>query len=61
MPLDDGQRQRLAQALANATGKTVEVRVIVDPSVLGGIIAQVGDTVIDGSIRHKLDLLKERL
>ena len=61
MPLDEGQKQRLAQALANATGKTVEVRVIIDPSVLGGIVAQVGDTVIDGSIRRRLEQLKEQL
>ena len=52
---------RLADALARATGKKVEVKVIVDPSVLGGIVAQVGDTVIDGTVRHRLDQLRERL
>jgi F-type H+-transporting ATPase subunit delta len=35
--------------------------VIVDPSLLGGIVARVGDLVIDGSVRHRLDQLKEQL
>ena len=61
IPLDDDQQSRLAAALANATGKDVEVKVIVDPSVLGGIVAQVGDTVIDGSIRTRLDKLRETI
>jgi F-type H+-transporting ATPase subunit delta len=58
IPLTDEQRKRLAEALGNATGKQVEVKVVVDPSVLGGIVAQVGDTVIDGSVRSRLDQLK---
>ncbi len=58
VPLTDDQRTRLAAALANATGKELEVKVIVDPSVLGGIVAQVGDTVMDGTVRHRLDQLK---
>jgi F-type H+-transporting ATPase subunit delta len=56
--LTPDQRERLATALGRATGKSVEVKVIVDPSVLGGIVAQVGDTVIDGSVRTRLDQLK---
>lgn len=61
IPLDDAQTQRLAEALSQATGKQVEVKVIVDPSVLGGIVARVGDTVIDGSVRHRLERLKETI
>ncbi|MDP9453143.1 MAG: ATP synthase F1 subunit delta [Actinomycetota bacterium] len=61
VPLDDDQRERLARALGQATGKDVEVKVIVDPSVLGGIVAQVGDTVIDGTIRTKLNQLRETI
>ena len=56
--LTDDQRKRLAEALGQATGKQVEVKVVVDPSVMGGIVAQVGDTVIDGSVRGRLDKLK---
>lgn len=59
--LDDQQRARLAEALSRATGKKIEVKVVVDPSVLGGVVAQIGDTVIDGSIRTRLEQLKERL
>lgn len=58
MPLDEDQRKRLADALAKATGKKVSVKVVIDPSVLGGIVARVGDTVIDGSVRHRLTQLK---
>jgi F-type H+-transporting ATPase subunit delta len=58
VPLTDDQRERLAKVLGQATGKQVEVKVVVDPAVLGGIVAQVGDTVIDGSVRSRLDKLK---
>ena len=61
IPLDEGQRSRLAAALGQAVDKDVEVRVIIDPSVLGGLIAQIGDTIIDGSVRTRLDQLKELL
>ena len=61
VPLSDDQKSRLADALGKATGKDVEVKVIVDPSVLGGLVAQVGDTVIDGSVRTKLDQLRETI
>ena len=61
VPLTDDQRKRLADALGEATGKQVEVKVVVDPSVLGGVVAQVGDTVIDGSVRTKLERLRKAL
>jgi F-type H+-transporting ATPase subunit delta len=61
VPLTDDQRDRLKAALTNATGKQVNLKVIVDPSVLGGIVATVGDTVIDGSVRTRVDQLKSRL
>jgi F-type H+-transporting ATPase subunit delta len=56
--LTDDQKTRLAAALGQATGKQVELKVIIDPSVLGGLVAQVGDTVIDGSVRSRLAQLK---
>jgi F-type H+-transporting ATPase subunit delta len=59
--LTDDQQDRLKAALANATGKQVSVKVIVDPSILGGIVATVGDTVIDGSVRTRVEQLKSRL
>jgi F-type H+-transporting ATPase subunit delta len=61
VPLSADQEDRLRAALANATGKNVDVKVIVDPSILGGLVATVGDTVIDGTVRTHLDQLKSRL
>lgn len=56
--LDDATQQRLAAALSEASGKQIEVKVVVDPSVLGGLVTRIGDTVIDGSVRHGLEELK---
>jgi F-type H+-transporting ATPase subunit delta len=61
VPLNDGQRKELAAALSKATGKNVEVKLLVDPSVIGGIVAKIGDTVIDGTIKHRLEQLKEQV
>jgi len=61
VPLDENQRTRLARALSKNLGKEVEVKVHVDPSVLGGLSARVGDVVIDGTVRHRLDQLKETI
>jgi F-type H+-transporting ATPase subunit delta len=61
VPLNGDQTQKLAEALGKATGKNVSVKVIVDPSVIGGVVARVGDTVIDGSIQSKLEALREHL
>ena len=59
--LTDDQQDRLKAALANATGKAVNLKMIIDPSILGGIVATVGDAVIDGSVRTRVDQLKSRL
>jgi F-type H+-transporting ATPase subunit delta len=61
VPLDDEQKERLADALSKALDKAIEIKVLVDPSLLGGIVARVGDTVIDGSVRYKLEKLREAL
>lgn len=57
--LDDATVERLARALSKRTNKEVEVRVIVDPDVVGGIVARVGDVVIDGSVKTRLTKLRE--
>jgi F-type H+-transporting ATPase subunit delta len=59
--LTDDQQRRLADALKKATGSDVNLKIIVDPSVVGGLVATVGDKVIDGSVRNRLDQLKSRL
>jgi F-type H+-transporting ATPase subunit delta len=58
VPLDDETIARLSASLARATGKQVEVKVVVDPSVIGGIVSRVGDTVIDGSIARRFDQVR---
>lgn len=60
-PLDDAQRDQLRQALERATGKALDLRVHVDASVVGGVRAQIGDTVIDGSLAKRLDDVKTRI
>jgi F-type H+-transporting ATPase subunit delta len=59
--LDDHTVSRLEAALGRATGKQVEVKVVVDPTVVGGIVARVGDVVIDGTVRRHLDSLRHAL
>ncbi len=61
VPLTRAQRDRVAEALARATGKSLEVKVVVDPTVIGGVIAHVGDEVFDGSVRTRLNEAKRRL
>lgn len=61
VPLDNDQRERLERALREATGKDITLKVIVDPSVVGGLVARVGDLVFDASVRRRLELAKERL
>jgi F-type H+-transporting ATPase subunit delta len=61
VPLDDAEIGRLTEALSRATGKQVEVKVVVDADVMGGLVATIGDMVIDGTVRHRLEQLKETL
>ena len=60
-PLSAAQTEALTRALARRTGKTVKLRWRQDPSILGGVKAQVGSTVYDASIQGQLRLLKARL
>jgi len=61
VPLSADQTTRLAAAITAATGKDVEIKVVIDPSVLGGLVTQIGDTVIDGSVRHRLNQVREAI
>jgi F-type H+-transporting ATPase subunit delta len=61
VPLDDDLSARLAKALGAATGKDVDLKIVVDESVVGGIYAKVGDQVIDATVRRRLEELREQL
>ena len=60
-PLSDADTARIAEALSAASGVSVEIHEVIDESVIGGVLAVVGDTVYDGSVRHRLDQLRSRL
>jgi F-type H+-transporting ATPase subunit delta len=59
VPLDQQTVDRLAAGLSRATGKRVEVKAVVDESIMGGIVARVGDVVIDGSIANAIGELRQ--
>ena len=59
--VDDGQQRDLSDALALLTGNPVDLQVTVDPDLLGGVVVQVGDLLVDSSTRHRLDELKEHV
>lgn len=60
-PLDPSQQQRLTAALERMSGKKVQMQVATDAALLGGVVAQVGDTIYDGSLRTQLEKMKQTL
>jgi F-type H+-transporting ATPase subunit delta len=61
IPLNDTDKERLSHQLDTIVGKKVSVNLQVDPDILGGFIARIGDSLLDGSIRNKLNELKKSL
>ncbi|MGH2514787.1 MAG: ATP synthase F1 subunit delta [Ktedonobacterales bacterium] len=61
IPLDDEMRTRLTRELQEITGKRILLEERVDPSILGGAIARVGDTLIDGSLRRRFAVLRGQI
>jgi F-type H+-transporting ATPase subunit delta len=61
MPIDDVTRATVLADLQRLTGKKVLLAERVDPTILGGAIARVGDTLIDGSVRRRLQLLRQQM
>jgi F-type H+-transporting ATPase subunit delta len=61
IPLDNVEKEKLSQNLETLIGKKVSMQVQVDPDILGGFIARIDDSLIDGSIRSRLEMLKQRL
>ena len=61
LELDSRQREEVAARLQTLTGKKVRMEVSVDPSLIGGLVAQVGSTIYDGSIRQQLQTFRNSL
>lgn len=61
VPLDDARKTALKDALERATGRSLDLRFVVDDSVVGGVRARIGDTVIDGSLLRRLTDLRGRV
>lgn len=59
--LDSAEQRDLEAKLGQITGKQVRMEVAIDPSLIGGVIAQVGSTIYDGSVRQQLQAFKSRL
>ena len=60
-PLDEAGQQRLKRALSERTGRDVTLEIQLDPTLIGGAVAKVGDLVFDGSLRTQLDALRTHL
>jgi F-type H+-transporting ATPase subunit delta len=58
---DAAGREAITAAIGKALNKTVVPHVTVDPRILGGVVVRVGDTVMDGSVRRRLGVLREKL
>ena len=59
--LSEAQKKEMTQALERLTGKRVEAKFSLDTRLLGGVMVRVGDTIYDGSLRKRLNVLREQL
>ncbi|MGH2550888.1 MAG: F0F1 ATP synthase subunit delta [Thermomicrobiales bacterium] len=60
-PLDEAGQEIVRQQLSKFVGKEVQLRLKVDPSIIGGIVALIGDQLVDGSVINQLRRLRARL
>jgi F-type H+-transporting ATPase subunit delta len=60
-PIGPERAQAIQQGLAHVTGRTVRLGMRVDPAIIGGVVARIGDTIYDGSVRRQLELMKKTL
>lgn len=61
IPLTDALREKIKARMSQVTGKTVNMTEKVDKSIIGGIVVSYGDTLIDGSVKAKLEALKTEI
>lgn len=60
-PLGETERQALLNKLSEITQKQISIEEHVDPNLIGGVVAQIGSTIYDGSVRRQLAMIKEEL
>lgn len=60
-PLSEVQQSELQQQLSRVSGKQVRCNFSIDPALIGGVVARIGSTVYDGSVRTHLHNMRERL
>jgi F-type H+-transporting ATPase subunit delta len=61
VPLDEGTVSQIGDRIAQQTGRRVDLTARVEPDILGGIIVRVGNSVLDASVRHRLDKLRRQV
>lgn len=61
VPLDAGELEAVEARLAQLTGRRVVLATDVDPAILGGLVVRIGDRLIDGSVRGRLERLRNQL
>jgi len=59
--VDETEKHKISDQLEKITGKKVTVKLQVNPNIIGGMVARIEDTLIDGSVRNRLDLLRRDL
>lgn len=60
IPLSKEQETKIVEHFRTYTKRSVKLRLTLNPSLIGGFIARVGDTMFDGSVRHQLELLRSQ-
>jgi len=60
-PIGPDRAQAIERGLTKVTGRTVRLGVRTDPSLIGGVVARIGDTIYDGSVTTQLERMKKRL
>jgi len=59
--LNSAQKKELATTLAKLTGRKIEMKYALDPALLGGVVVRIGDTIYDGSLRSRLNEMRNLL
>jgi F-type H+-transporting ATPase subunit delta len=61
IPLDEPMLDKLTKRLSQITGKDVVIRHRLDPDIIGGLVVRIDGRVLDGSLKHQLNMLKEKM